>query len=61
MANGMEVKNGGRKVVCIQPIFQLSQLGDSIRSPRSQNLQDYVTRAYNAGLIRWVNNLLITY
>merc|ERR1719483_1747087 len=34
---------------------ELCQVADPIRNPASQNLQDYVSRAYNAGLLRRLN------
>ena len=34
---------------------ELSQVGDPIRNPASQRLIDYVSRAYNAGLVRRLN------
>lgn len=34
---------------------EISLIGDSVRNPGSQNLQDYVSRAYNAGLLRRLN------
>jgi len=34
---------------------ELCQVGDPIRNPASQNLQDYVSKAYNAGLLRRLN------
>ena len=33
----------------------LSMVGDRVRSPGSQQLVDYVSRAYNAGLVRRLN------
>ena len=33
----------------------LSLVGDPVRSPSSQQLVDYVSRAYNAGLVRRLN------
>jgi len=35
--------------------LELSQVGDGIRNPRSQRLQDYVVKADNAGLLRRLN------
>merc|ERR1712080_54545 len=35
--------------------LDLSLIGDPIRNPRSQNLHDYVSKAFNAGLIRRLN------
>eukprot|EP00090_Calanus_glacialis_P021647 TRINITY_DN3340_c0_g1_i1.p1 TRINITY_DN3340_c0_g1~~TRINITY_DN3340_c0_g1_i1.p1 ORF type:complete len:221 (+),score=42.35 TRINITY_DN3340_c0_g1_i1:35-697(+) len=34
---------------------ELCQVGDPIRNPSTQNLQDYVSKAYNAGLLRRLN------
>ena len=50
----------------IQNCQDLSQVGDPVRSPGAERLEDYVARAYNAGLLRrldlvvcslmWVDN-----
>ena len=34
---------------------ELSLVGDPVRNPKSQSLQDYVSKAYNAGLLRRLN------
>jgi len=39
----------------LQNGHELCQVADPIRNPASQNLQDYVSRAYNAGLLRRLN------
>lgn len=37
---------------------ELQQIGEPVRNPASQNLVDYVSRAYNAGLVRRLNLLV---
>ena len=42
-------------MVSLSGINETQQVGDGIRNPRSQRLQDYVVKADNAGLLRRLN------